>query len=114
MGKLRDWNPDPDLVLVVAGAAGARDQALKYSVYHCQNGRSLRPCKWIAFYAKGQIDTLAEIASPPEDGVIIADLPEFQALAEAMPKSNGNPHEPHTLVRLAKVRSVGPVKNDTL
>ncbi len=108
---LRDpWNPDQQAVLIVPAGRGARKQAWYCRAYHCQNRRPLRPCRWIAFYSDREIDTLAEVDGPPEDDVVMTTRPEYAELA-ALTRSNGNPDEPHTLIRLHKPEKIGPVKN---
>ena len=109
---LRDpWNPDTHAVLIVPAGRGARSQAWECRAYHCQNRRAIRPCRWIAFYEKGEIDTLAEIDGTPEDDVIMSARPELAMLAALTRQSNGGPDEPHTLIRLGKPGRVGPIKN---
>ncbi|MEZ0265327.1 MAG: hypothetical protein ACAI43_11415 [Phycisphaerae bacterium] len=105
---------DENSVLVVAAGKGARDQAITYAVYHTQNRRSFRPCRWIAFYANNSIDTLAEVDGEPEHDVIIGKRPELAALAAVMPTSNGDPMSPHSLFRLKSVSAIGPIENDLL
>lgn len=103
------WDPDSGAVLVVP-ARNARGMAQRYSVYVCQNRRSFKPCGWIAFYANGQIDTIAEIASPPEDDVILTERSDLSDLAQHHP----NRTKPCHLVQLKNIRAIGPIKNDML
>ena len=107
LGVIIDWPPDPSRVLVVP-AKNARGVAREFRVYKCQNRRTFQPCGWIAFYAHGEIDTLAEIATAPEDDVIIAGHPELGRLARLMP----NPEEPCRVIRLKNVETIGAIKND--
>ncbi len=101
------WDPDDSRVLVVP-AKHARSEARHFLVYACQNRRSFKPFKWIAFYAQGEIDTIAEVIAAPEDDVLLAERPEFAELAEVV----RDPTNPCRVLRLSKVRSVGPIKND--
>lgn len=112
MSERRDWQPDGSRVLVVAAGRGAREQADRLNVYQCQNRRSFRPSRWIAFYASGRIDTLAEIADVPNDDVVISDRPELTELSTAMTHWKGNPREPRTLFHLKNITTVGPILND--
>ena len=92
----RNWLPDESLVLVVAGSVVARKEAEENHRYVCQNRRSFRPSKWIAFYADGQIDLYAEIDGPPEDDVAL-----------------GRPDEDkNSVFRLINLRTIGPIVND--
>jgi hypothetical protein len=103
-----DWTaPPPSRVLVVA-AKEARGVARRYQVYWCQNRRSFKPSRWIAFYSGGEIDTLAEVVGPPEDDVVIAERPEFSEAVAAYPFLRN----PHRLFRLQNVETIGPIKND--
>jgi hypothetical protein len=110
MAERTDWKPDESRVLVVAAGRAARDQAMKYAVYQCQNHRSFQPCRWIAFYAKGRIDTLAEIDGPPEDDVIVADRGPLTGLAASM--DEGSAREPRSLMRLKNVVEIKAIQND--
>ena len=47
-------------VLIVAGGFG-RNIALKYNFYACQNNRTGRPAKYLAFYTKWKIQEVFEI-----------------------------------------------------
>ncbi|HYE63034.1 MAG TPA: hypothetical protein VD997_13640 [Phycisphaerales bacterium] len=112
MAIRKSWVADGAQVLVVAAGKGARDQAVRFGVYHSHNHRTFRPSKYIAFYHKGLIDLIAEIEGPPEDDVIIAQRPELAEWARVMPESNGDPWEPHCLFRLKNVQAIGPVVNN--
>lgn len=111
MPQRTDWQADESRVLVVAGR-DARDQALKQGIYQCQNRRAFRPSRWIAFYADGRIDTLAEIEGPPEDDVLVANRPDLADVAGDMPWTHGRSNEPRTILRLKNAASVGPIEND--
>lgn len=104
------WNPDDSRVLVVGAGRAAREQATRFKVYQCQNRRSFQPCRWIAFYAKGRIDTLATVEGLPADDVIIADRPDLAELVSTM--GSVDPHEPRSLFRLRDVVEIGPILND--
>lgn len=101
------WEPDDSRVLVVP-AKHARGEARRFQVYACQNRRSFKPLKWIAFYAQGEIDTIAEVIAAPEDDVVLTERAEFAELAEVV----RDPTNPRRVLRLSKVRNIGPIKND--
>ncbi len=103
----KNWAPPESRVLVVP-AADARGIARQFEVYVCQNKRRFKPCKWIAFYAHGEIDTIADIAKPPEDDVLLPQHPELAGVTKVAP----NLGVPRRVIRLRNVRSIGPIKND--
>ena len=70
---------------------------------------AFRASRWIAFYARNKIDVLAEIDGEPEDDVLVAERPEWAALASAM---GAGAYQPHTVFRLKNVSRVGPIIND--
>jgi hypothetical protein len=94
--------------VLVVPARDARGVALKFNVYVCQNRRTFKPSRWLAFYSFGQIDTLAEIEGPPEDDVVLTSRKEFADLAKTQP----DPDSPRRLIRLKSVEAIGPVQND--
>jgi hypothetical protein len=107
---LEPWQLDSEAqprVLVVP-ARDARGTALRHQVYLCQNRRTFKPSRWIAFYAFGQIDTLAEIDGPPEDDVEMTKRNDLMELAKTQPE----PETPRRLIRLKNVEQIGPITND--
>ena len=116
LGVLDSWGarvpqgPDAQERVLIVPARDARGVARKHQVYICQNGRSFKPSRWIAFYAFGQIDTLAEVDGVPEDNVVLTSRPELSELA----KTENDPASPRRLIRLKNVEDVGPIRNDLL
>lgn len=100
--------PDAQERVLIVPARDARGIARQFQVYFCQNQRSFKPSRWIAFYALGQIDTLAEVAGPPEDDVVMTERPDLADLA----KIQTDPDAPRRLFRLKNVTDVGPIIND--
>ena len=109
MARRRGWNPEEDRVIVVAAGQAARQQARRDRVYNCQNGRRFQPSRWIAFYANGQIDTIAEIDGAPEDDVMLAHRRDLEHLAA---EAKHSPYQSRTLFKLKSVEPIGPVIND--
>jgi hypothetical protein len=114
LGVLESWgprvlqSPDAQERVLIVPARNARGVARKHLVYVCQDGRSFKPSRWIAFYAFGQIDTLAEVDGVPEDGVVLTQRPDLAALA----KTENDPETPRRLIRLKNVEDIGPIRND--
>jgi len=77
---------DSDQVLILAGS-WAEGIACKYNYYICQNNRSFRPSRYIAFYNNSKISHLFRVASLPEDDVDIASDTRFtQYIANEEPE----------------------------
>jgi hypothetical protein len=76
-------------------------------VYVCQNRRTFKPSRWLAFYSFGQIDTLAEIDGPPRT-MVLTSRKELADMAKTQP----DPDMPRRVIRLKNVGPVGPIKND--
>lgn len=115
MPHRKDWTPDDSLVLVVAACEHSRKQVRDLGLYQCKNHRSMRPARYLALYVAGTVDTLAEIAGPPEDDTIIVKRKDLAALAKLMPESSDDPAEPRTLLRLKNTRELSPpIINDKL
>jgi hypothetical protein len=114
LGVLESWggrvlqSPEAQERVLIVPARNARGVARKYLVYICQNRRSFKPSRWIAFYAFGQIDTLAEVDGAPEDDVVLTLRPELAELA----KSENDPVTPRRLIKLKNIQDVGPIRND--
>lgn len=108
------WEVDPDLVLVVACCEFTRAQARRFDLFHGKDGRSIRPAGFVAFYCGGQIDTVGEIAGPPDDGVIVSRHRDLASFAKVMPESGGDPDKSCMLLRLRNVRDIGPIINDKM
>jgi len=104
-----DWSLNNDQVLIVAGD-WAFNIAEKYGIYECQNKRTFRPSKYMAFYKSGLIDTVFEISEKPYDNGTADNTPEMASMKIDMP--NYDAETPRRIIKLKKLKSVGPVKND--
>lgn len=62
------WIPDEDRVLIVA-ASWAESIALKYNFYACQERRSFKPSRYIAFYNNNRISYLFKVLEAPKESV---------------------------------------------
>ena len=109
MPRRRNWQPDPNRVIVVAAGQIARRQATERAIYNCQNRRPFLPARWMAFYADGKIDLLSEIEGAPEDDVMLAHRRDLDRIAE---QSKHSPYLQRTIFHLSNLQSVGPVIND--
>lgn len=106
-----NWELNNDKVLIVAGN-WALNIANKYGIYECQNYRSFRSSKYMAFYDDGIIDTLFEIIDKPYDNATEGNTPEIAKMAIEIPNYNGN-----TLRRCFKLKiieKIGPIINDSI
>lgn len=107
---LETWQLDAEAkarVLVVP-ARDARGIALKFHVYVCQNRRTFKPSRWLAFYSFGQVDALAEIDGAPEDDVVLTGRKDLADLAKTQPE----PASHRRPIRLKNLVSIGPITND--
>lgn len=73
-----DWSLDNDRVMVVAGA-WAEGIALKHGYYICQNGRSFKPSKYMAFYINSKINHIFEITEMPIDQCNLSEVEELKS-----------------------------------
>ncbi len=115
LGVLEPWggsqgsdSPDAQERVLVVPARDARAVARQFRVYVCQNRRAFKPSRWLAFYAFGQIDTLAELEGAPEDDVVMTMREELAELVKTQP----DPESPRRLIRLKNVEDIGPIRND--
>jgi hypothetical protein len=106
-----NWDENTDQVLVVAGNWGYQI-AKKYGIYECQNFRTFRSSKYLAFYDDGKIEEVFEILGKPYDNAISSNTPEILKMSLDMPQFNGN--LPRRCFRLKSLGKIGPVINDTL
>lgn len=103
------WGSDEETVAIVGGRFG-EDEAISYGVYICQNNRSFRPCRYIAFYKNNRICNVFEIEGEPESDVILAEHAEFSTyLANVDPNHDG---EPRKVFRLKNREILNCVIND--
>lgn len=104
------WELNNDNVIIVAGSV-AEGVALDYNYYICQNKRTFRSAKYLAFYNNNQIEHIFEIDKAPEDDVNLNVRPEFSLyLKEKEPSYNGNLRRVFTLINH---RKFNPIINDS-
>jgi hypothetical protein len=60
----REWNLNNNQVVVLAGVR-AEQTALNHNLYICQNERTFRPSRYVAFYKEGMIRYLFELTDAP-------------------------------------------------
>jgi len=106
-----NWDENTETVLIVAGNWG-HNIAKKYGVYECQNFRTFRSAKFLAFYDNGRIEELFEIVGKPYDNATSTNTPEILKISLDMPQYNGN--ELRRCFKLKSLGNVGPIENDTL
>jgi uncharacterized protein involved in tellurium resistance len=105
---VKNWSLDNNQVMIVAGSRGYK-MAQKYSLYRCQNERSFRSSKYLAFYDEGRIEEIFEILEAPMDNC----TPENTALL----KNSQAEYPINDSVRFFKLKSlgkVGPIENDSV
>lgn len=105
-----NWDENTDQVLIVAGN-WAYPIAKKYSVYECQNHRSFRSSKYLAFYDDGKIQELFEIVGKPYDNATSSNTPEILKMSLDMPNYNGG--SPRRCFKLKSLGTIGPIVNDS-
>ena len=71
------WNLNNDNVIIVAGS-WAEGVALNYNYYICQNKRSFKSARYLAFYNNNQIRHVFEILKSPENDINLLSQPEFK------------------------------------
>jgi hypothetical protein len=105
------WDLNNDNAIIVAGS-WAEGVALKFNYYICQNNRSFRSARYLAFFNNNTIRYVFEISKPPENDIDLKTRPEFAAyLKLAEPGYNGEKRKVFTLIN---ARNVGPILNDNL
>ncbi len=104
-----NWDLDNDNVIIVAGS-WAEGVALNYNFYACQNKRSFRSAKYIAFYNNNQIRHIFEIVDSPIDDCVLTNQPELDKyLKNVEPEYSGDVRK---YFKLKLYRDIGPVIND--
>ncbi len=84
------WDLNNDNVIIVAGS-WAEGVALNYNYYICQNKRSFKSARYLAFFNNNQIRHVFEIDKAPEDDIKLSLRPEFAAyLTNAEPGYSGD------------------------
>lgn len=91
--------PEDERVIVVGGRY-AENMALKYSFYACQNGRSFKKSKYIAFYFDKHINSVFEIKDGPRSNTILSKVNAISK--EYFEVSNDRDESPRTLFLLEK------------
>lgn len=105
------WDLNNDNLIIVVGS-WAEGVALKYNYYICQNKRSFKPARYLAFYNNNQIRYVFEIAKAPEDDIDLFIRPEFKTyLTDAEPDYSRDLRKVFTLKNAQKV---GPIINDSI
>lgn len=105
------WDLDNDNVLIVAGS-WAESVALNYNYYICQNKRSFKAARYLAFYNNNQIRHVFEISKAPEDNINLSLRTEFTTyLTQVEPSYSGELRKVFTLKNAQKV---GPIINDNI
>jgi hypothetical protein len=105
------WDLINDNVIIVAGS-WAEGVALNYNYYICQNKRSFKSARYLAFYNNNQIRHVFEIDKAPEDDINLSLSPEFAAyLSKAEPSYSGDLRKVFTL---KNVQNIGPIINDSI
>lgn len=103
-----------DRVQIVAGRSG-EPIALKYSFYACQNNRSFRKSKYLAFYNNGGIHTLFEIIGEPINDYNLSENPNLEKyLQEYEPNYIGDKRQFYQLKMINKnlnIKHFGKNKN---
>lgn len=105
------WDLNNDNVIIVPGS-WAESIALNYKFYICQNKRSFKPARYIAFYNNNQIRYVFEIVKAPEDDVNLFSRPEFKDYLEKAERNYSG--ELRKVFTLKFVQEVGPIINDTI
>jgi hypothetical protein len=105
------WDLNNDNVIIVAGS-WAEGVALNYNYYICQNKRSFKSARYLAFYNNNQIRHVFEIVKAPEDDINLSQRSEFTVyLSNAEPSYSGDLRKVFTL---KNVQNVGPIINDSI
>jgi hypothetical protein len=104
------WNLSNDNVLILAGS-WAEGVALNYNYYICQNKRSFRPARYIAFYNNNQIRYIFEVLKSPEDDVDLSNDSKYtNYIKQAEP--NYSPKDLRKVFTLKYIQNIGPIIND--
>ena len=90
--KLLDFS---DTRVIIVGGSWAEPIAEKYGFYACQNHRSFKPAKYMAFAYKNKIRNLFEIMSGPHNDIDLRTYPDIDQayLPEYEPGYNGEPRQ---------------------
>jgi hypothetical protein len=103
------WDLNNDNVLIVAGS-WAEGVALNYKYYICQNNRTFKPARYLAFYNNNQIRHVFEILEQPNDDVKLSEHEEYSDYIQtAEPNYDGGLRKVFLLKFLT---DLGPIIND--
>ena len=105
------WDLNNDNVIILAGS-WAEGVALNYNYYICQNRRSFKSARYLAFYNNNQIRHVFEIIKSPENEVNLLLRPEFtNYIKQAEPNYSGVLKKVFTL---KFYQSIGTIINDQI
>lgn len=105
------WDLNNDNVIIVAGS-WAEGVAINYNFYACQNKRTFKPAKYLAFYNSNQIRYVFEIISAPIDDCNLSNQPELKDyLSVVEPNYAGDLRK---YFKLKLTYNIGPVINDKI
>ena len=100
------WNLKNDNVIILAGS-WAEGVALKYNYYICQNKRSFKSARYLAFFNNNQIRHVFEILKAPEDDIDLSKRSEFEAyIQQNEPEYAGDLRKVFTLKHVENIKSV--------
>ena len=105
------WNLNNNNVIILAGS-WAEGIALKYNYYICQNKRSFKSARYLAFYNSNQIRHVFEILKTPENDIDLSKRSEFTTyIQESEP--NYEAGDLRKVFTLKYVENIKPVVNDS-
>ncbi|MBP7152304.1 MAG: hypothetical protein KBA43_06535 [Paludibacteraceae bacterium] len=91
------WDLNNENIIIVVGS-WAEGVALNYNYYICQNKRSFKSTRYLAFYNNNQIRHVFEIAKAPEDDINLSLRPEFATyITQVEPSYSGDLRKVFTL-----------------
>jgi len=99
---VKNWSLNNDQVLIVAGGRGYK-LAQQHSIYRCQNERSFRSSRYLAFYDEGKIEEVFEILEPPIDNC----TPDNNEILKKTEKD----YPIEGMARVFKLKSLGKVNS---
>lgn len=106
------WDLNNDNVIIVAGS-WAEGVALNYNYYICQNKRSFKSARYLAFYNNNQIRHVFEILNSPDNDIDLSVKQEFATyIQQAEP--NYVTGDVRKVFTLKFIQNIGPVINDNI
>lgn len=106
--KHEHWDLNNDTVLVVA-ARWAEPTAIKHRMYICQNMRSFRSARYIAFYNAGRIRHVYELVDVPYHNCTLDNTPILRTIDNLE-----MPEEPRQVMYIRPVADLDVnIANDT-